>query len=227
MIVTVDDPMIGRFIEDLEAFHRYADDRLDLIEQNRNQKAKSDEFTALDSEDCDENRSKVVDREKFRVELRAVMATVAEDLEAFNRYADEKLDLIEQNHTQKAKSDEFMALDSEYYDENRSEVVDREKFRVELRAVMAEAIGKMRVNVVVEEGSLMMKVYQGEGKRIEKEKEEKMKKIEMIIRKSGDDQEGEREINSEIVGPKKVKKKRSMEFLNCCACFGKYYAENS
>ncbi|KAJ8432749.1 hypothetical protein Cgig2_011672 [Carnegiea gigantea] len=171
--------MIGRFIEDLEAFHRYADERLDLIEQNRNQKAKSDEFTALDSEDCDENRSKVVDREKFRVELRAMIVMVdglmtrrfVEDLEAFNRYADEKLDLIEQNRTQKAKSDEFMALDSEYCDENRSEVVDREKFRVELRAVMAEAIGKTRVNVVVEEGSLMMKVYQGEGKRIEKEKE--------------------------------------------------------
>ncbi|KAJ8432752.1 hypothetical protein Cgig2_011675 [Carnegiea gigantea] len=189
MIVTVDGSMIGRFIEDLEAFHRYADERLDLIEQNRNQKAKSDEFTALDSEDCDENGSKVVDREKFRVELRAAVVAY-KHLEA-------------------------------------TEVVDREKFRVELRAVMAEAIGKMRVNVVVEEGSLMMKVYQGEGKRIEKEKEEKMKKIEMIIRKSGDDQEGEREINSEIVGPKKVKKKRSMKFLNCCACFGKYYAENS
>ncbi|KAJ8432741.1 hypothetical protein Cgig2_011664 [Carnegiea gigantea] len=96
-----------------------------------------------------------------------------------------------------------MALDSEYCDENRSEVVDREKFKVELRAVMVKAIGKMWVNVVVEEGSLMMKVYQGEGNRIEKEKEEKMKKIEMIIRKSGDDQEGEREINSKIVGPKK------------------------
>ncbi|KAJ8423146.1 hypothetical protein Cgig2_011891 [Carnegiea gigantea] len=137
-----------------------------------------------------------------------------EDLEAFNRYADEKLDLIEQNRTQKAKSDEFMAPDSEYCDENRSEVVDREKFRVELRAVMAEAIGKMQVNVVVEEGSLMMKIYQGEGKRIEKEKEEKMKKIEMIIRNSGDDQEGEREINSEIVGPKKVKKKRMQKIVD-------------
>ncbi|KAJ8423144.1 hypothetical protein Cgig2_011889 [Carnegiea gigantea] len=225
MIVTVDGSMIGRFIEDLEAFHRYADERLDLIEQNRNQKAKLDEFTALDSEDCDENGSKVVDREKFRVELRAV-----DSLRIWKHSTDmrmKKLDLIEQNRTQKAKSDEFMALDSEYCDENRSEVVDREKFRVELRAVMAEAIGKMRVNVVAEEGSLMMKVYQGEGKRIEKEKEEKMKKIEMIIRKNRDDLEGEREINSEIVGPKKVKKKRSMKFLNCCACFGKYYAENS
>ncbi|KAJ8419718.1 hypothetical protein Cgig2_007634 [Carnegiea gigantea] len=167
MIVIVDGPMIGRFIEDSEAFNRYADERLDLIEQNRTHQAKSNEFMPLDCEDCDENRSEVVDREKFRVELRAAMAATA------------------------------------------------------------EAIGKTPVNIVVDEGSLMMKVYEGEVKQIEKEKEEKMKKIEMTIRKCGDDQEGGREINGEIVGLKKVKKKRSMKFLNCCACSGKYYADNS
>ena len=64
--------------------------------------------------------------------------------------------MIEQNRTRKVKSDEFTALDSEDCDENRSEVVDREKFRVELRAVAVEAIGKTPVNMVVDEGSLMI-----------------------------------------------------------------------
>ena len=40
LIVMVAGLMIGRFIKDLEAFNRYADERLDLIEKNRTQKVK-------------------------------------------------------------------------------------------------------------------------------------------------------------------------------------------
>ncbi|KMT13588.1 hypothetical protein BVRB_4g081900 [Beta vulgaris subsp. vulgaris] len=126
-----------------------------------------------------------------------------------------------------------MALDREESHEeshdDEFEAVDLESYKAELKEMMkavAQGIGNTPVSVLVEEGSVFLKVYEVEIVRIKKEKEEeKMKNMKKI--------EEERESNKSLkkgevmASPKKIKKKNSFDFLNFCACSGKQFVEHN
>ncbi|KAK9691774.1 hypothetical protein RND81_09G219000 [Saponaria officinalis] len=106
---------------------------------------------------------------------------------------------------------------------------------------VAEGIGNTPVNVLVEEGSFMKKVYEFEITRIEREKleeDEKMKnkiaqiekemKYGCLINRVNENvvDDDEKIVHVVITKKKRLRKKGSFSLLNFCACSGKQFVQD-
>ena len=147
-----------------------------------------------------------------------------EDSETFQTCANERFQSL---HQIEGKVIESIAFDQEQEQNNVYPTVDLQKYKEELKAMMkvvAQGIGNTPVNVLVGEGSLLLKVLEFETARIIKEKdaEEEEKRKKKIL--------SDREINT-ILNPKKIlisrKPKKKSSLLDFCACSGKQFAENN
>ncbi|KAK9732816.1 hypothetical protein RND81_04G024200 [Saponaria officinalis] len=145
-----------------------------------------------------------------------------ENNEEFTKFVEEKFKMKNQKIEEK---DGFVA-------------VDLEKYKVELRGMMlavAQGIGNTPVNVMVEEGSFLSKVYEFEISRIQMEKQEEEKKTMKIEEEK---EKGKFNLNNIINGNnervkivtrnnKSLKKKSSFNLSSFCACSGKQFVDNS